>query len=73
MLTELQELRLEVKEALEDIWFLESIDEVERTDITVSLRLHIRPMLFVHVFLGTKSGSLVPSQFWSFWLGLKDS
>ena len=58
MLTELQELRLEVKEALEDIWFLESIDEVERTDITVSLRLHIRPMLFVHVFLGTKSGSL---------------
>ena len=58
MTRELLEFRREVEEALEKVWFVGSIEEIERTDITLSLRLHIRPKLFVQVFLGTKSGSL---------------
>jgi hypothetical protein len=34
-------------EALDRIWFIQSLKEVERTDSTLSLRLHIRPGLFV--------------------------
>ena len=41
------ELRLEAQEALERVWFVQSLEETERTDLTLSLRLHIRPALFV--------------------------
>lgn len=58
MTIELEELRREAEEALARVWFIESIEEIERTDITLSLRLYIRPRLFVQVFHGAKSGSL---------------
>jgi len=58
MTRELLEFRREVEEALEKVWFVGSIEEIERTDITLSFRLHIQPKLFVQVFLGTKSGSV---------------
>ena len=52
------DLRLEAQEALKRVWFVQSLEEVERTDLTLSLRLHIRPALFVQAFLGESSGSL---------------
>lgn len=52
------ELREEAEEVLQRVWFVQSIDEIERTDITLSLRLHIRPGLFVHAFAGERTGSL---------------
>jgi hypothetical protein len=52
------ELRLEAQEALERVWFVQSLEETERTDLTLSLRLHIGPALFVQAFLGETSGSL---------------
>jgi hypothetical protein len=52
------DLRLEAQEALERVWFVQSLEEIERTDFTLSLRLHIRPALFVQAFLGELSGSL---------------
>ena len=58
MTNELLELRRAVEEAVERVWFVRSIEENERTDTTLSLRLYVRPRLFVQVFLGTKSGSL---------------
>lgn len=52
------DLRLEAEDALERVWFVQSLEEIERTDLTLSLRLHIRPALFVQTFLGESSGSL---------------
>ena len=37
---------------------MQSLEETERTDCTLSLRLQIRPGLFVQAFLGEGSGSL---------------
>ncbi len=58
MADELLELRHEAEEASDSLWFIGALEEIERTDITLSMRLHIRPTLFVQVFLGTKSDSL---------------
>jgi hypothetical protein len=58
MADELLELRYEAEEASDSLWFIGALEEIERTDITLSMRLHIRPKLFVQVFLGTKSDSL---------------
>jgi hypothetical protein len=55
MTNRLAELRAEASEAVTKIWFLQSVEEAERTDITISLRLHIRPDLFVQIFYGAKS------------------
>jgi len=52
------DLQLEARDALERVWFVRSLEEIERTDLTLSLRLHIRPDLFVQAFLGESSGSL---------------
>jgi len=52
------DLRLEAGEALSRVWFVQALEEIERTDLTLSLRLHIRPGLFVQAFLGEWSGSL---------------
>jgi len=52
------DLLLEIQEALERVWFVESVEETERTDHTLSLRLYIRSDLFVQVFWGELSGSL---------------
>ena len=51
-------LREEAQAALDQFWFIQSIEEIERTDSTVALRLYIRDNLFVHVFLGELTGSL---------------
>ncbi len=52
------ELHLEARKSLETVWFVRSVEEIERTDLTLSLRLIIRPELFVQAFLGERSGSL---------------
>jgi hypothetical protein len=53
-----RELRWEAQQAVETLWFVRSVEEMERTDFTLSLRLYIHPALFVQVFLGERSGSL---------------
>jgi hypothetical protein len=58
MADELLELRREAEEAADRTWFIGVLEEIARTDITLSVRLHIRPGLFVQIFLGTKSDSL---------------
>ncbi len=52
------DLQFEAQEALDTAWFVQSLEEMERTDITLSLRLYIRRDLFVQAFLGEQSGSL---------------
>ena len=52
------DLRAEAQEALEKIWFVQAIEQIEHTDITLSFRLHIRPGLFIQVFWGERSNSL---------------
>ena len=52
------DLRRQAQDALERVWFVQSVEETERTDRTLSLRLHIRSGLFVQVFLGEASESL---------------
>jgi hypothetical protein len=54
----MKELKQEAEEALAQIWFLQSLAEQERTDITLSLRLTIRPNLFVQIFMGTQTHAL---------------
>ncbi len=48
----------EAYEASDNIWFVQSLSIVERTDATVSLRLHIRQDIFIQVFIGELSDSL---------------
>lgn len=57
-MSQLRELRQEALEAAEEAWFVQSLQEIERTDVTLSLRLTIRRGLFVELFCGEKSGSL---------------
>ncbi len=45
------DLQFEAQEALEKSWFVQSLEEIERTDLTLSLRLYIRPGLFVQAFM----------------------
>ena len=52
------ELRFEAYDALERTWFLQTIAEAEHTDISLSLRLHIRSGLFIQLFYGQHTGSL---------------
>ena len=52
------DLYAEAQEAVESVWFVHSMQVLDRTDPTISLRLTIRPDLFVHVFLGELTGSL---------------
>ncbi|HBZ57454.1 MAG TPA: hypothetical protein DEO88_18790 [Syntrophobacteraceae bacterium] len=54
----ISDLYAEVQEAVERVWFVQSMQSVDRTDCTVSLRLSIRHDLFVHVFLGEPTNSL---------------
>jgi len=51
-------LLAESREALHKVWFLQSLEVTDRTDLTLSLRLYIRHDLFVQVFLGDLTGSL---------------
>jgi hypothetical protein len=52
------DLRQEAREALERVWFVQSLEETERTDLTIALRLNIRSDLFVQAFYGEASGML---------------
>jgi hypothetical protein len=52
------DLQREAQEALDRVWFVQSVEEIEHTDLTLSLRLHIQPGLFVQVFLGELTHSL---------------
>ncbi len=52
-------LRAQVINALDRFWFVQSIEEVERTQVTVTFRLQtVRQGLFVQVFWGSRSGTL---------------
>ena len=52
-------LRAQVISSLDRFWFLQSIEEIERTQVTVTFRLQtIRQGLFVQVFWGSRSGTL---------------
>ena len=51
-------LLAESREALVKVWFLQSLEVSDQTDLTLSLRLYIRHDLFVQVFLGELTGSL---------------
>ena len=52
------DLHSEARQALDTEWFARSLKEMERTDLTLSLRLTIRAELFVQAFLGERPGSL---------------
>jgi hypothetical protein len=51
-------LLAESREAIDKVWFLQSLEVSDRTDLTLSLRLYIRHDLFVQVFLGELTDSL---------------
>lgn len=51
-------LLAESREALDKVWFLQSLEVSDRTDATLSFRLYIRHDLFVQVFLGELTDSL---------------
>lgn len=57
-MNDLLDLRQEAEDALDKVWFVRSLEETERTDITLLLRLHIRRDLFVQVFYGKQSNVL---------------
>jgi hypothetical protein len=52
------DLYREAQDALERVWFVQAVEITERTTNTLSLRLIIRPALFVHAFLSERSGAL---------------
>ena len=52
------ELQQEAEEAFRKIWFIQSLVEEERTNISLSLRLNIRQDLFVQVFMGVLTNVL---------------
>lgn len=52
------DLQWEAQKALDSVWFVQRLEEIERTDLTLTLRLYVRPDLFVQAFLGEQSGSL---------------
>ena len=52
------DLWAEAQEALVRVWFVQSVEETERTDHTLSVRLLIRSDLFVQAFVGELSQSL---------------
>ena len=54
----MDDLFREAQEALEQVWFVQSLVEIEHTDFTLSLRLSIRSDLFVQLFWGKWSDSL---------------
>jgi|YelNatPaOPRAMG01_1025707.scaffolds.fasta_scaffold36411_2 hypothetical protein len=51
-------LMWEAQEALRRLWFIRSVEEREVTANTISLRLYIRPDLFVEAFVSEWSGSI---------------
>lgn len=54
----LAEYRLEAFQALDAFWFIQAVEELDHTDVTLSLRLQIRASLFVQVFVGEITGAV---------------
>jgi len=54
----IDDLYAEALEAVDRVWFVQSVQSVDRTDLTISMRLIIGPDLFVHVMLGELTGAL---------------
>lgn len=52
------ELLLEAQEAFRKVWFVQSLDVMERTDQTLSVRLIVKADLFVQAYIGEISASL---------------
>ena len=57
-MSNIADLWAEAQEALERVWFVQSVEETERTGFTLSVRLRINSDLFVQAFAGELSGSL---------------
>ena len=53
-----EELRFEAYDTLERTWFLQTAEEKDHTDLSLSLRLHIRLGLFIQIFFGQRTESL---------------
>jgi len=53
-----EDLHSDAEKALYQFWFLQSIQVMQKTDQTLSLRLFIRSDLFVQAFVGEISGSV---------------
>ncbi len=52
------DLLQEAQEAFERVWFIQTVQDIEHTDRTLSFRLYVRADVFVHVFYGQLSESL---------------
>jgi hypothetical protein len=52
------DLRTEAFDALDEFWFVQSVQNVESTVYHFALRLHIAPEFFVQAFLGKQSETL---------------
>jgi len=51
-------LQSEARESFDKVWFIQSIEVIERTDQTLAMRLNIKAGLFVQAFIGEITGSL---------------
>jgi len=54
----LDEIVAEASRSVSQFWFIRSLQEVDRTDNTVKLRLHIGSELFVQVYASQLSGQI---------------
>jgi hypothetical protein len=52
------DLQMEAYEALDKIWFVQSVQGIESTAFHFTLRLHLAPDLFVQAFLGKQTDAL---------------
>jgi len=52
------DLHLEARETLDTMWFVRSLEDIKHVELVLSLRLTIRPELFVQAFPGERMGSL---------------
>jgi len=52
------DLQTEAFDALDEFWFVQSVQNIESTAYHFALRLYIAPGFFVQAFLGKQSGSL---------------
>ena len=57
-MTRLTEYRREAFDAPDAFWFIQTVEEIDRTDVTLSLRLHIRPGMFIHLFAGELTSAI---------------
>jgi hypothetical protein len=58
MISTTDKLLSEARQALERVWFVQTLEVAERTDSTLALRLYISSTQFVPAFVGELTGSL---------------